>query len=40
MKINELKNLISGLSFQQHSLLQKLQLPVGESSANMETQGA
>lgn len=38
MKIDELKNLINGLSFQQHSLLWKLQLPVGESSATIVTQ--
>ena len=40
IKIDELKNLISGLSFQQYSLIQKLQLHVGESSATMDTQGA
>jgi hypothetical protein len=34
-----LKNLISGFTFQQSSLLQKLQLPVGESSISMGTQG-
>jgi hypothetical protein len=40
IKLDELKNIINGSSFQHSSFLQKLQLPIRESSAHIKTHSA